>query len=310
MKERNAHARVRPYLRLGLIMLVVATLQFALFGVAAAEDTPTPAPTNTTTVEPTVTETPEPTRTPRPTSTPTATPTPMPAQDLAVSFFNNFCEAGQPLLATVFNTSATPLQNQTVRVTLSNESGVLEQHDHQISLPPYSTTNLPLFNTASPPWISVEIHLVTGPADPNPHNDSASCGIVAVATEAPAEATATPEAGVSDSASFAPGTISRSAPPPASGVGGDAVWRQPEPTPTAVPPLPTSVAPLTAPPSAQPIANGPQPSLTPIGDAGGGLAPEPRGAFPSRTILMTGVVLLAAGSSWAFYYLTRPPKNV
>jgi hypothetical protein len=296
-------------LRLALVTLIAAVLQFGLSGVSSADDTPTPAPTDTATVEPTATETPEPTRTPRPTSTPTATPTPMPAQDLAVSFFNNFCEAGQPLLATIFNTSVTPLQNQTVRVTLSNENGVLEEHDHQITLPAYSTTNLPLFSTASPPWIKVEIQLMTGPADPNPNNDSASCGIAAIATETPVEPTQGPGTAIAGGSNIVPGSSSRSAPPPASGVGENAVWRQPEPTPTGVPVLPTAAAPLTAPSSARPIANGPQPSLTPIGDAGGGLAPEPQGSFPSRTILMTGVVLLAAGSSWAFYYLTRPPKN-
>jgi hypothetical protein len=306
MKQSNAHARARLYLRGALILLTVSSLQFGLYGTSAAE-TPSPTATETVTVEPTVTGTPEPTKTPRPTSTPTATPTPPPAQDLAVSFFNNFCNAGQPLLATVFNTSATPLENQTLRLTLSDEKGVLEEHDHQVSIPAYGTMNLPLFNPASPPWMKVEMRLVTGPADPNPANDSASCGVAAVATETPAEPTQTQE--MAGAANFVPGSSSRSAPPPASGIGGNAVWRQPEPTPTALSPQPTVVAPLTAPSSAQPIANGPQPSLTPIGDAGGGLAPQTRAAFPSRTLLMTGVVLLAAGTSWAFYYLTRPPKN-
>ena len=216
---------------------------------------------------------------------------------------------GQPLLATIFNTSATTLDGRTVRLRLFSETGLLEEHDHQISLQPYGTANLPLFNSAAPPWVRLEMELVAGVPDPNPNNDSASCGVEAVPTaEAPTQA-----AGPSDGAapsSLAPGTSSRAAPPPASGVGSNSVWRQALPTATpAEPVLQPTLAPLTAPSLARPVANGPQPSLTPIGDAGGGVAAAPGAAFPSRTLLMTGVVLLAAGSSWAFYYLTRPPRN-
>jgi hypothetical protein len=298
----NALARVRRSPRPAIALLLAAALLLVPMGPAAAEETPTPTPTpaETATQEPTPTETVKPTRTPEP----TATPTPMPAQDLAVSFFNNFCEAGQPLLATVFNTSATPLEGRTLRLRLEGENGSLEEHDHTISLPPYGTLNLPLYNPAAPPWVKLQISLVGGPADPNPHNDSASCGVAPLPTAQPA-----PSSEVMGTTDLAPGTSSRSAPPPASGLGSNSVWRQALPTPTpAAPLLQPTLAPLTAPPS-QPIANGPQPSLTPIGDAGGGLAPEPESAFPSRTLLMTGVVLLAAGTSWAFYYLTRPPKG-
>jgi len=304
MTNPIAFARVRSWLPPVSGLLLAAALQFALAGAIAAEETPTPTetptPNETATQEPAPTETVKPTKTP----VPTATPTPLPAQDLAVSFFNNFCEAGQPLLATIFNTSATPLQNQTLRVRLSDQDKVLEEHDHQISLPAYGTTNLPLYNPAQPPWVKIEIRLVTGPADPNPNNDSASCGVAVLATEEPSQSEDTLE-----ESDLSPGTSSRAAPPPASGVGSNAVWRQALPTPTsAAPVLQPTLAPLTAPSSSQPIANGPQPSLTPIGDAGGGLAGEPQAAFPSRTLMMTGVVLLAAGTSWAFYYLTRP-KN-
>jgi hypothetical protein len=296
-------------LRPALALLLAAALQLSLGVAVFAEETPAPTvtPTETATSEPAPTETAKPTRTPEP----TATPTPLPLQDLAVSFFNNFCEAGQPLLATIFNASATPLENRTLRLRLSGEDGVLEEHDHAFSLPAFGTANLPLYNAAQAPWVKLEIELVGGVADPNPNNDSASCGVAAIATAEPTQPAGSIEAG-----SIAPGTSSRSAPPPASGVGSGSVWRQALPTPTPAltaeePVLQPTLAPVAAPPSSssRSVANGPQPSLTPIGDAGGGLAPQPRGSFPSRTLLMTGVVLLAAGSSWAFYYLTRPPKN-
>ncbi len=313
MISPHSCTRVSLPLRVILALLLAGTLQFALPNASAAEPRPeskateaasqVPVPTETAT--PTPTQTPEPTatQTPQPTSTPTATP--QPAQDLAVSFFNNFCEAGQPLLATIFNTSATSLQSRTLRLRLFGENGLLEEHDHQISLPAYGTANLPLYNSAAPPWVRVEIELVTGVADPNSNNDSTSCGVAAVATEEPTPQPAA--AGDSDLPPLSPGTSSRAAPPPASGISSNSVWHQAVPTPTpAEPVLQPTLAPLTAPSSARSIANGPQPSLTPIGDAGGGIAPAPQGTFPSRTLLMTGVVLLAAGSSWAFYYLTRP----
>jgi hypothetical protein len=50
--------------------------------------------------------------------------------------------------------------------------------------------------------------------------------------------------------------------------------------------------------------------LTPIGSAGGGLASQGDGGLlPNRTLMLIGVVFLTGGSSWAFYYLTRPPRN-
>jgi hypothetical protein len=295
---------------LALLFVFVLQVAFAASVAAAPTPTPTPEPTETATVEPTPTATidptAEPTKTPKPTATasPTPIPTAVPAQDLAVSFFNNFCEAGEPLLATIFNTSATPLQSRTLRLRLSTEGGVLEEHDYEFSLPAYSSTNLPLTNSAQPPWVNLEIELLDEPADPNPNNNSASCGVSAAATVEP-----TPEPGEVEVGSVLPGSRSPAAPPPASGVSTNAVWRQAAPTATpAVPAVQATLAPLTA-PAAKPIANGPQPSLTPIGDAGGGLAPAPQSSFPSRTLLMIGVLLLAAGSSWAFYYLTRPPRN-
>jgi hypothetical protein len=297
------------YLTPALAVVISALVQLALVASAAGETptptvTPTVTVTETPTVEPaaTATSTAEPTKTPRPTSTPSPTPTPAPAQDLAVSFFNNFCEAGAPLLATIFNTSATPLEGRTIRLRLSAESGLLEEHDHQISLAPYSTANLPLLNMAVAPWVQLELQLIGGPDDPNANNNSVSCGVAAIATVEPTQAP-----GAAESTYVAPGSASRAAPPPASGLGSNSVWRQAAPT-TTPPALQPTLAPLTA-PASQPVANSPQPSLTPIGDAGGGLAPAPQSAFPSRTLMMSGVVLLAAGSSWAFYYLTRPPRN-
>ena len=294
-------------------MLAVGLL-LALPGAAAAnEPTPTPwptasasqvpDPTATPTLEPTPTATQEPTatRTPRPTTTTTpATATPLPVQDLAVSFFNNSCELGGPLLVTIFNTSATPLVDRTLRLRLIGEGGLLEEHDHFIGLAPFGSANLPLLNKAVPPWVRIEIELVSGVPDPNPNNDSASCGVVPLPTQEP-----TQQPSLLENPDLSPGTSSRSAPPPASGIGGASVWRSALPTPTAAP----AVQPTLAPPAGRAISNDPQPALTPIGDAGGGIAAAPQGAFPSRTLLMSGVVLLAAGTSWAFYYLTRPPRN-
>jgi hypothetical protein len=312
MFDHNTHARRRLRRQPALALLLVFALQVAFVASVAASPTPTPTtePTETATVDPTppptIEPTAEPTKTPRPTATasPTPTPTVVPAQDLAVSFFNNFCDAGQPLLATIFNTSATPLQGRTLRLRLTTESGVVEEHDHQLSLPAYSSANFPLTNTAQPPWMNLEIELLDGPADPNPNNDSVSCGVTAVATAVPTLPPGEPQIG-----SVPPGSSSRAAPPPASGINPNSVWRQAAPTATqAAPAVQATLAPLIA-PAAKPIANNPQPSLTPIGDAGGGLAPAPESSFPSRTMLMIGVVFLAAGSSWAFYYLTRPPRN-
>jgi hypothetical protein len=70
----------------------------------------------------------------------------------------------------------------------------------------------------------------------------------------------------------------------------------------------TQVQPTQKPSRAQ--ANSAQPTLTPLGDAGGGLAAAPEGGLlSSRTLMLVGVVFLAGGSSWAFYYLTKPPRN-
>ncbi len=312
----HASARVRLPLRVVMAVIFAVGLLFALPGPAVADaetPTPTPAesatqelePTATVTQELTATATQEPTvtKTPKPTSTPTppATPTPLPGQDLAVSFFNNSCEVGGPLLVTIFNTSATPLVDRTLRLRLVGESGLLEEHDHLIGLPAFGTANLPLLNKAVPPWVRIEIELISGVADPNANNDTASCGVMAPPVE---ESTQQPPP--FENPDLSPGTSSLSAPPPASGIGSNSVWRPAVPTPTAVPLV---VQPTLAPPAGRVIANDPQPALTPISDAGGGIAAAPQGAFPSRTLLMFGVVLLAAGTSWAFYYLTRPPRN-
>jgi hypothetical protein len=213
---------------------------------------------------------------------------PPPAQDLAVVFFNNFCELDQPLMATVFNTSATPLSGRTVRLRLSTESGVLEEHDHYLNLAPQASVNLPLANTARPPFVKIEIVLLESPADPNPNNDSSSCGVPAPATGEPsAEPTKKPAGRVL---------------PVGGGSSGDATLRQAAGQPTPQPQ--TTRGPARA------QTNSPQPSLTPIGSAGGGLAPQSEGGLlANKTLMLIGVVFLTGGSSWAFYYLTRPPRN-
>ncbi len=261
MTYPHAFTRVRVPLRALLALSLAVGMLLALSDAAAAEETPTPTPTETEsqevnptptpTLTPTATQEPTATRTPRPTSTPTATPTPPPAQDLAVSFFNNFCEAGEPLLATVFNTSSTPLETRTLRLRLLGETGLLEEHDHQIGLPPYGAVNLPLLNPATPPWVRIEIELLTGVADPNPNNDSTSCGVVVAATLEPAQ-----QPDSLDGMDLRPGTSSASAPPPASGIGSNQVWRQPPPTPTPL--VQSTLVPLTA-PSGRAVANDPQP---------------------------------------------------
>jgi len=279
-ESRLAHFVVRP----ALAFLLALMLQ-AVVGAASAEGTPSPAsptPTPTKTVEATSTAIASATKSP----TATPSPTPVPAQDLAVAFFNNFCDKGQPLMATIFNTSATPLAGRSVRLRLSTDSGVLEEHDHYLNLDPYSSVNLPLANTARTPWVQIEITLLGTPADPNPNNDSSGCGV-------PGEASESPQADVASGGRAGP----------AEGATND-TWRQPAPSQT---PTPSTRQPARA--VAGVTSNSPQPSLTPIGDAGGGLAPSAGGGFASRTLLLTGVVLLAGGSSWAFYYLTRPPKN-
>jgi hypothetical protein len=280
------------------VLLTATPAQAEPAPTATATTTPTPGATSrapqvtmaspTATATPSVTPSATATRTPKPTATPTATP--VPAQDLAVAFFNNFCEPGQPLLVTVFNSSATPLPGRTVRLRLSGESGVLEEHDHYLELAPLASVNLPLANAAQPPWVAVEIEVLGEPADPNAGNDSASCGVAASAAQP--EPTSQP--------------LASSEPPSVGGSARDATLRQaPRPSPTA----PVAAAqPVRAP--SRPQANSPQPSLTPIGSAGGGLAPPPQeGLIPSRTLMLAAAVLLAGGGSWGFYYLTRPPKN-
>ena len=321
MIRQHVPAPAKLLLRVLAAVILASLLALALPDGAASHEDPekTPTPTQTSeaqqpipTETPQATATPEPTSTqrPRPTATATATATPLPAQDVAVAFFNNFCAPGQPLLATIFNTSATPLESRTLRLQLYTENGLVEEHDHFVSLPPFGTMNLPFLHPAEPPWVKVEISLVDGPADPNPGNDSVICGV------ADPEATAGTSTESGDDGDFelpdlSPGTSSSSAPPPASGLGSGSVWRQVAPTPTQAPP-PTpepSPAQTGGTTSSPPRSNDPQPALTPIGDAGGGLAGESGGAFPSRALMTTGIVLLAAGTSWAFYYLTRPPRN-
>ena len=301
MSQRNAVAREPAGIRVGLQLrrVGVALLLAAAFrllpgsaGVESAAPTPTPSSTPTATA----TATAESTATARPSATkaPTATPspTPQPAQDLAVAFFNNFCDRDQPLMATVFNTSATPLNGRTVRLRLFSDRGVLEEHDHYLSLEPQASINLPLANRAQAPWVKIEIVLLETPEDPNPSNDSSSCGVPqAAATELETQPT-----------QAAAGRV----PAVSGGSTGDATWRQAARSPT---PQPVAQVLATRAP-ARTQTNSPQPSLTPIGDAGGGLASPPEGGLlASRSLMLAGVVLLAGGSSWAFYYLTRPPKN-
>jgi hypothetical protein len=288
-----ASAGIRPrgfLVRTGqaLLLGVVISLAMGAAGVESAPPSPTPTPTATT--PPQVASRATATATATATLVPTATPspTPVPAQDLAVVFFNNFCELGQPLMATVFNTSATPLNGGSVRLRLSTESGVLEEHDHYLTLAPLASVNLPLANTAQPPWVKIEILLLDSPVDPNPNNDSSSCGVPApVTNEPPAEPTNRPGGRVL---------------PVSGGSSGDATLRQAGTQPTVQPQA------TRAPSRAQ--TSGPQPSLTPIGSAGGGLASQGDGGLlPNRTLMLIGVVFLTGGSSWAFYYLTRPPRN-
>jgi hypothetical protein len=211
-----------------------------------------------------------------------------------VLFFNNFCEKDQPLLVTIFNTNLASMSERRVHVRLLGEKGLIEQHDYVLSLPGQSSVNLPLESMAQAPWVQVEISFRDKPEDPNENNDSASCGVAD--PEAP-QPTVEPEPTAQP--------VSRVTAPPASGgATSDPVWRQAAAAPTA-----QTVATLV--PRVAPAANNnvPQPSLTPAGDAGGGLAPPPEGLFPSRLLLLTGVVLLAAGSSWGFYYLTRPVNS-
>jgi hypothetical protein len=279
---------------LALLLAVAMLLLPAGASVESAPPTPTATVTATSKAEtvatPTLTATAAPTKVP--TATPTPSPTPVPAQDLAVVFFNNFCDRDQPLMATVFNTSATPLNGRTLRVKLSSESGVLEEHDHYLSLEPLASTNLPLANRAQAPWVKIEITLLETPEDPNPSNDSSSCGVPAAATAEPGPQPTQAAAG--------------RASPVSGGSTGAATLRQAGASPTQ-PPI-AQVQPTRAVSRAQ--TNSPQPSLTPIGDAGGGLASQPKpGLLASRTLMLAGVVFLAGGSSWAFYYLTRPPKN-
>ncbi|HLG12096.1 MAG TPA: hypothetical protein VI876_10075 [Dehalococcoidia bacterium] len=297
----------RPWshlLRLGISILLFAAMGLAT-GAGVAESappspspSPSPTPTATTTTKaetaatPTASATATATKAPTATPSPTPSPTPVPAQDLAVVFFNNFCERDQPLMATVFNTSATPLEGRTVRLTLSTESGVLEEHDHYLSLEPLASVNLPLANTARPPWVTIQISLLESPADPNAGNDSSSCGVPAPESQVQETPTASPAAARGSSAS--------------GGATADATWRQ---AGAAAPPQPgAQVQPTRAPARAQ--TNLAQPTLTPLGDAGGGLAAAPEGGLlSSRSLMLAGVVFLAGGGSWGFYYLTRPPKN-
>jgi hypothetical protein len=289
IRPRNALVRACLALLLGLTASLAA--------VASAESappSPTPTPTATATAtapsQIAMTPTPAATRAPTATPSPTPSPTPVPAQDVAVVFFNNFCDLGQPLMATVFNTSATPLKGRNVRLRLSGESGVLEEHDHYLSLGPLASVNLPLANTAQPPRVKIEIILLDAPADPNPNNDSSSCGVPAAQSDEPA-----PEP------TKKPGGRAL----PAGGAsGGDGVSRQ------AAAAAPTALPQATRGPT-RAQTNNPQPSLTPIGSAGGGLAPQGEGGLlPSSTLMLAGVVFLTGGTSWAFYYFTRPPRNV
>jgi hypothetical protein len=307
MNQRNAStrapatARVRRYLLRAGLALLLATSLLLVTGDAAVESaeptatpSPSPAATATATSQPETASTPTPRPTKAPTATPTPTPTPVPAQDLAVAFFGNLCEFDHPLMATVFNTSATPLTNRTVRLRLTTQTGLLEQHDHYLSLEPLGSANLPLAHKARAPWVRIEVFLLDAPEDPNPDNDSYTCDVAAPSpTETPVtQPTQTP---------------SGRALPVSGGPAGDATLRQTSASPTA-PPV-NQVQATRAPARAQ--TNSPQPSLTPISDAGGGLAPPPAegSLLDSRTLMLAAVVFLAGGSSWAFYYLTRPPRN-
>jgi len=276
---------------------------------SAAQASPTPQPTPTATptttpaaspAEATATPSPSPAATRPPKPDPTATATPLPAADLAVLFLNNFCREGEPLLVSVYNLTSAPVEGRLLRLRLSWAGGLLEETDRRISLPPLGSANLPLAAPARGPWVAVQTWLVDdGPQDPDPANNAVVCQVggsdatAAAADPAPSAAAA----GAADSG------------PPAAGPR-RASGAQAASQPVAATPAPEpSRAPAAAAPAPRAAANNtPRPALTPIGDAGGGVAPARQGAFPNRTLLMAGVMVLAAGSSWAFYYLTRPER--
>jgi hypothetical protein len=59
-----------------------------------------------------------------------------------------------------------------------------------------------------------------------------------------------------------------------------------------------------APTNARPISN-----LTPTGAAAGGPGPRSEGTQASKVLMLAGLVAVAAGGSWGFYYFLRPPKD-
>ena len=48
-------------------------------------------------------------------------------------------------------------------------------------------------------------------------------------------------------------------------------------------------------------------NLTPTGAAGGGTAPV--ALRPNQTLMAAGLIVLAAGASWGFYYFVKPQHD-
>jgi hypothetical protein len=74
-------------------------------------------------------------------------------------------------------------------------------------------------------------------------------------------------------------------------------------TPTPKPPR-TVATPKRAPTDARPITN-----LTPTGSAAGGQGPDASRSAINQVLMLFGLVAVAAGGSWGFYYFLKPPKD-
>jgi hypothetical protein len=50
-------------------------------------------------------------------------------------------------------------------------------------------------------------------------------------------------------------------------------------------------------------------NLTPTGGAAGGQGPQSNGPPVNKALTIAGLVVLAAGGSWGFYYFLKPPQD-
>ena len=88
--------------------------------------------------------------------------------------------------------------------------------------------------------------------------------------------------------------------------------RAPKPAPTerperetATPRPPRATAtPKRAPIDARALGNQP-----PTGSAAGGQGPEASKSWMSQGFMLFGLVAVAAGGSWGFYYFLKPPRD-